>query len=153
VLVIPTTHVANGDENAKITAKTIEHAMSKPRVLMRRAIAHLGEKVLTHNFDYNTQFSNGPDATQTVFHLHIHLVPRQEDDLLPIFWTGQTKNPGCYNCFKKDKIKVPKCQEEGVAKEDLCFGCKDREISMGMIPLMTKEQQKKKWLAIQAPAA
>lgn len=33
--------------------------------------------------------SVGPDATQTVFHLHIHLVPRSPDDGLRLPWPSE----------------------------------------------------------------
>jgi histidine triad (HIT) family protein len=33
--------------------------------------------------------SVGSEATQTVFHLHIHVVPRAEGDGLALPWTGQ----------------------------------------------------------------
>lgn len=33
--------------------------------------------------------SIGPDATQTVFHTHLHVVPRQLNDDLPLPWTPQ----------------------------------------------------------------
>jgi histidine triad (HIT) family protein len=35
--------------------------------------------------------SAGAAATQTVMHLHIHVVPRREDDGLHLPWTGQVK--------------------------------------------------------------
>lgn len=38
--------------------------------------------------------SCGAEATQTVFHYHLHLVPRREGDGLALPWTGQTKKPG-----------------------------------------------------------
>lgn len=39
--------------------------------------------------DCNLITSRGRAATQTVFHLHIHLVPRREGDGLHLPWTGQ----------------------------------------------------------------
>ncbi|OHT47970.1 hypothetical protein BKG71_25700 [Mycobacteroides chelonae] len=39
----------------------------------------------------NVITSIGPDATQTVFHTHIHVVPRRENDGLHLPWTGQVK--------------------------------------------------------------
>lgn len=33
--------------------------------------------------------SAGTEATQTVFHLHVHIVPRREGDGLHLPWTGQ----------------------------------------------------------------
>jgi histidine triad (HIT) family protein len=35
--------------------------------------------------------SAGADATQTVFHLHVHVVPRREGDGLALPWTGQER--------------------------------------------------------------
>ena len=35
--------------------------------------------------------SAGRDATQTVFHLHMHVVPRRAGDGLALPWTGQQK--------------------------------------------------------------
>lgn len=36
--------------------------------------------------------SAGGDATQTVFHLHVHIVPRRAGDGLALPWTGQRKD-------------------------------------------------------------
>jgi histidine triad (HIT) family protein len=33
--------------------------------------------------------SAGPEATQTIRHLHVHYVPRRQDDGLPLPWTPQ----------------------------------------------------------------
>lgn len=41
--------------------------------------------------DCNIITSAGANATQTVFHLHVHLVPRRENDGLTLPWTGQKK--------------------------------------------------------------
>lgn len=34
--------------------------------------------------------SNGEAATQTVFHLHVHVVPRQDDDAIGRIWPPET---------------------------------------------------------------
>lgn len=39
--------------------------------------------------NFNIITSCGPAATQTVHHIHIHLVPRREHDGLHLPWTGQ----------------------------------------------------------------
>lgn len=39
--------------------------------------------------DVNLITSAGPAATQTVFHLHVHVVPRAYGDGLPLPWTPQ----------------------------------------------------------------
>jgi len=76
-LVIPRTHVDNAVEDPEVTAAT-----------MRRA-AEYAQAV----GQCNLITSVGPDATQTVFHLHIHVVPRKAGDGLPLLWTGQNKEP------------------------------------------------------------
>lgn len=42
--------------------------------------------------DCNLITSIGPDATQTVFHMHIHVVPRRKNDGLALPWTGQKRD-------------------------------------------------------------
>lgn len=42
---------------------------------------------------FNIITSCGPDATQSVDHMHIHLVPRRKDDGLHLPWTGQKPLP------------------------------------------------------------
>ncbi|MCC7166081.1 MAG: HIT family protein [Rhodospirillales bacterium] len=37
-------------------------------------------------YGLNLLQANGPGAAQSVFHLHIHIVPRAKDDNLPINW-------------------------------------------------------------------
>jgi histidine triad (HIT) family protein len=37
--------------------------------------------------DFNIITSVGPNATQTIFHTHIHYVPRRENDGLMLPWT------------------------------------------------------------------
>ena len=40
--------------------------------------------------DFNIITSKGKNATQSVFHLHVHFVPRRENDGLMLPWTGKT---------------------------------------------------------------
>ena len=35
--------------------------------------------------------NNGADADQTVFHIHVHLVPRTKDDKVTLPWAWQKK--------------------------------------------------------------
>ena len=37
--------------------------------------------------DFNLITSKGRNATQTIFHCHIHLIPREEDDELKLPWS------------------------------------------------------------------
>ncbi|MFG2570875.1 HIT family protein [Streptomyces sp. NPDC048567] len=73
-LVLPRTHVANAIEDPDVTADTV-----------RRAAQYAAEI----GADLNLITSVGPDATQTVFHLHWHIVPRAKADGLPLPWTPQ----------------------------------------------------------------
>jgi histidine triad (HIT) family protein len=71
-LVVPTKHVRNYTSDPDVTAAT-----------MRRA-ALLAPQI---DRESNLITSCGPLATQTVFHLHVHIVPRRRDDGLALPWT------------------------------------------------------------------
>ncbi|THA29197.1 HIT domain-containing protein [Streptomyces sp. A1277] len=74
-LVIPRTHVADWIENPAITGATATRASELAQ--------ELGLTV------GNLITSAGEEATQTVFHLHLHLLPRRQADGLPLPWTPQ----------------------------------------------------------------
>jgi histidine triad (HIT) family protein len=71
VLVIPRTHVADAGTDPAVSARTMACAAE----LMAE---HPAANIIT---------SKGPEATQTVYHLHIHVVPRASGDGLPLPWT------------------------------------------------------------------
>ncbi|WP_404869157.1 HIT family protein [Kitasatospora griseola] len=73
LLVIPRAHVADVGTDPVVSAA----AMARAAEL---AAALPAANVIT---------SKGPEATQTVFHLHIHVVPRADGDGLPLPWTPQ----------------------------------------------------------------
>jgi diadenosine tetraphosphate (Ap4A) HIT family hydrolase len=73
VLVLPRVHVEDAGTDPDVTA-----------AVHRRA----GELLAEHPAG-NLITSKGRDATQTVFHLHVHVVPRQAGDGLPLPWTPQ----------------------------------------------------------------
>ncbi|MEU8958578.1 HIT domain-containing protein [Streptomyces sp. NPDC048518] len=73
VLVIPRTHVADIGEDPMVSARTMACA------------AELAAKLPAAN----VITSKGAEATQTVFHLHVHVVPRSAGDALPLPWTPQ----------------------------------------------------------------
>jgi histidine triad (HIT) family protein len=73
VLVIPRTHVADAGVDPAVSARTMACAAE----LMAE---HPAANIIT---------SRGAAATQTVFHLHIHVVPRRDGDNLPLPWTPQ----------------------------------------------------------------
>lgn len=40
----------------------------------------------TGGYDYNLALNAGPDAGQTVFHVHVHLLPRKRHDSIRMPW-------------------------------------------------------------------
>jgi histidine triad (HIT) family protein len=76
VLVIPKTHVADFTTDPAVSAA----------VMFRAA------QFATGMGPYNLITSKGRPATQSVFHLHLHLIPRAVDDGLALPWySGKSK--------------------------------------------------------------
>ena len=73
-IVIPRVHVADFTSDPVVSGR-----------VMKEAAVHAA----TMGGAYNLITSKGPEATQTVHHLHVHLVPRREGDGLHLPWTGQ----------------------------------------------------------------
>jgi histidine triad (HIT) family protein len=71
LLVVPRVHVADATAFPKVTGVTMEAAAE----LAREA------------FPCNLITSSGREATQTVFHLHVHVVPRRQGDGLMLPWS------------------------------------------------------------------
>jgi histidine triad (HIT) family protein len=74
-----------------VPRKHVSNAFADP-VAAGRALRFAG--FLANQMDLpaaNFITSAGKDATQTVFHLHVHIVPRREDDGLVLPWTGQVR--------------------------------------------------------------
>lgn len=74
-LVVPREHVANAIEKPSVTAATMARAAEY-------AARHDALNLIT---------SVGAAATQTVYHLHVHVVPRVEGDHLALPWTNQER--------------------------------------------------------------
>lgn len=74
VLVLPRVHVDDFAENPRITAATFLRAAE--------LAASRGE-----GMDMNLITSKGPAATQTIYHFHVHLVLRSENDGLSLPWS------------------------------------------------------------------
>ncbi|WP_428956677.1 HIT family protein [Streptomyces sp. cg35] len=70
VLVIPRAHVADVGVDPAVSARTMRRAAE--------LAADLGE--------CNIITSRGESATQTVFHLHLHVLPRYPEDGLALPW-------------------------------------------------------------------
>jgi histidine triad (HIT) family protein len=73
LLVIPRVHVADAGEDPEVTA-----------AVMRRAAEVMAERPSA-----NLITSKGKPATQSVFHLHVHVITRTAGDGLPLPWTPQ----------------------------------------------------------------
>ena len=83
MLFVPTRHVADALTDPYVTAITMEIASR----WWGRKWGTLG----IEERDCNLITSVGELATQSVWHLHVHLVPRREGDGLHLPWTGQQK--------------------------------------------------------------
>lgn len=70
ILVIPREHVTDFVADPRVSAATM--------LCAAELVAGMGS--------YNLITSKGRPATQSVFHLHLHLVPRQENDGLALPW-------------------------------------------------------------------
>jgi len=71
-LVIPTVHVKDFGEEAWTTGVMFMHATE--------FAAELGPA--------NLITSRGVEATQSVFHLHVHVIPRRINDFITLPWSG-----------------------------------------------------------------
>lgn len=79
LLVIPREHVTDAAAYPYVTGLTFQRA---------------AEIAANRGGQFNLITSCGSDATQTVFHLHVHIVPRRAGDGLALPWTGQKKGDG-----------------------------------------------------------
>ncbi|MEU1402406.1 HIT family protein [Streptomyces sp. NPDC005728] len=78
VLVLPKTHVPDVAADPAVSATTMRHA------------AELAAEV----GDCNVITSRGAAATQTVRHLHVHVVPRRQGDGILLPWTTPQEGSG-----------------------------------------------------------
>jgi histidine triad (HIT) family protein len=79
IIVIPAVHVEDWTTDPVISAMTMRHAAELAQ--------HLGLGPC------NLITSRGREATQSVFHLHLHIVPRAQNDGLALPWySGRRKS-------------------------------------------------------------
>lgn len=83
LLFVPVLHVADALESPYVTAITTEIASRYAQ--RQRAMALPDEQA------FNLITSAGGAATQSVYHLHVHLIPRSEGDGLHLPWTPQQR--------------------------------------------------------------
>lgn len=79
ILVLPRAHVPDFAADPIVFAATAARAAELAARLEDASDEHA----------WNVITSKGAVATQSVYHLHVHLVPRREDDALALPWTGQ----------------------------------------------------------------
>ena len=79
VIFMPRKHVRDALEDPRVTKYVMEDVASYG-TRMRRTGQIESCNIIT---------SAGAEATQTVFHLHLHLVPRRAGDSLHLPWTEQ----------------------------------------------------------------
>ncbi|MGP9023203.1 HIT domain-containing protein (plasmid) [Streptomyces sp. BR1] len=101
VLVLPRVHVADAGADPQIAARTMACAA----------------ELMAELPSANIITSKGAEATQSVYHLHLHVVPRSTGDALPLPWTPQ-----------QEAAKAKKAAEEQVtvvyAREEIPEGPK-----------------------------
>lgn len=76
-LILPKEHYANIYEIP-------EDLLGRAAILAKKVVTALTDKL--HTDGYNIVQNNGETAGQTVFHFHIHLIPRYRDDGQTIGW-------------------------------------------------------------------
>ena len=81
VIFMPRKHVRDALENPGVTKQVMEDVATYGTHMRRTGQVE----------DCNIITSAGEVATQTVFHLHVHYVPRRAEDGLHLQWTGQDK--------------------------------------------------------------
>lgn len=77
VIIIPKNHAANIFEISEKDAKEIFVVAKKIAEAIKKAYQPDGINILQNN---------GEAAGQTVFHLHVHVIPRYKDDTIKIEW-------------------------------------------------------------------
>lgn len=77
VIIIPKNHAANIFELPEKDAKEIFVVAKKIAEAIKKAYQPDGINILQNN---------GEAAGQTVFHLHVHVIPRYKDDTIKIEW-------------------------------------------------------------------
>ena len=83
-LILPKEHYANLHELP-------EELAAKTMILAKKMAKQMKEKLSCDGF--NLIQNNGEVAGQTVFHFHLHLIPRYKDDEQHIAWMPGTSSP------------------------------------------------------------
>ena len=78
VIILPKNHAENIYEISEEDASGIMVVAKKIAIKLKKVFGCDGVNILQNN---------GEVAGQTVFHLHVHVIPRYEDDNIKINWT------------------------------------------------------------------
>ena len=97
ILVIPREHIPDIWSLDDETAHALTDATMRIARAVRAAISMDGLNIIQ---------SNGEAATQSVFHLHIHVVPRQADDGMGRIWPPETNWSDHAKNDAQDKIRA-----------------------------------------------
>lgn len=82
-IILPKTHAANVYEVSEEVAGKIYAVARKVAIAMKEELHCEGLNILQNN---------GELAGQTVFHLHVHLIPRYKGDKINIKWSHKDKD-------------------------------------------------------------
>ncbi|WP_225235057.1 HIT family protein [Klenkia terrae] len=96
-LVIPREHIPDLWSLDDQTARDLTDATLRIARAIRAAIPLDGLNIIQ---------SNGEAATQTVFHLHVHVVPRRADDAMGPIWPAETHWSDMDKNDVQDKIRA-----------------------------------------------
>lgn len=102
ILVIPRRHVANAAEDPVLSGRVMQCTA----------------ELATEWEQFNIIHSAGPDATQSEFHMHNHLLLRQHQDGLMVPW-GTTGNPHAPHACRRALKAEEQLAELGVTLESL----------------------------------
>jgi histidine triad (HIT) family protein len=95
-LIIPRVHVSDLWEADAATAVAVVSAAVEVGRTVRRALNPEGVNLIT---------SAGEAAEQTIFHLHLHVVPRWRDDRFGALWPPKGLVPGTEADRALDRVK------------------------------------------------
>ncbi len=77
VILLPKNHAADVFELPEEEAQRVFPAVKKIAAAVKQATGCAGVNILQNN---------GESAGQTVFHFHVHVIPREEEDTVKIGW-------------------------------------------------------------------
>lgn len=97
ILVVPREHIPDiwGLDDA--TAERLAVATTRLSTAVREALDPEGLNIIQ---------SNGRAATQTVFHLHVHIVPRWDNDAIGRIWPPETDYSQEQKDFAWERLKA-----------------------------------------------